>query len=194
MKELEQAIETFGHIIEPDILKVDAFLNHQVNPKLMRACANTFAQKFSQAGITKVVTIESSGIAPALYTAELLDVPMVFARKKASVTMNEEVLQAEVFSFTKKTTNRISIEKRFISADDTVLIIDDFLANGQAVTGLIDMIETQAKARVAGVGIVIEKAFQPGRKLLEDNGVTIVSLARIQEFVDGHIVFAQADA
>ncbi len=192
MKLLEERIRRDGQVLGTDILKVDSFLTHQVDFTLMQAIGQVLANAYAQAGITKVVTIEASGIAPALYTAQALDVPMIFAKKAKNVTMNEGILTTEVYSFTKKLTSTVSIASKFLSPDDHVLIVDDFLANGQAAKGLLDIIE-QAGASVAGIGIVIEKAFQPGRQLLETAGVPVTSLARIQAFQEGQVIFAEAD-
>ncbi|WP_066916180.1 xanthine phosphoribosyltransferase [Streptococcus sp. DD12] len=192
MKLLEERIRQDGQVLGTDILKVDSFLTHQVDYALMQAIGQVFAKAYAQAGITKVVTIEASGIAPALYTAQALDVPMIFAKKAKNVTMNEGILTTEVYSFTKKVTSTVSIASKFLSQEDRVLIIDDFLANGQAAKGLLDIIG-QAGASVAGIGIVIEKAFQPGRQLLEEAGVPVTSLARIQAFQEGQVIFAEAD-
>ena len=164
MKLLEERILKDGNILGENILKVDSFLTHQVDFSLMREIGRTFAEYFKNAGITKVVTIEASGIAPALYVAEQLDVPMIFAKKAKNITMNEGILTAEVYSFTKQVTSTVSIVGKFLSPGDKVLIIDDFLANGQAAKGLIQIIE-QAGATVEAVGIVIEKSFQDGREL-----------------------------
>ena len=166
MKLLEERILKDGNVLGENILKVDSFLTHQVDYSLMREIGRTFAEYFKNAGITKVVTIEASGIAPALYVAEQLDVPMIFAKKAKNITMNEGILTAEVYSFTKQVTSTVSIVGKFLSPGDKVLIIDDFLANGQAAKGLIQIIE-QAGATVEAVGIVIEKSFQDGRELLE---------------------------
>lgn len=193
MKLLEERILTDGKVLGENILKVDSFLTHQVDFNLMKEIGHVFAEKFKDAGITKVVTIEASGIAPALYVAEMLDVPMIFAKKSKNITMTEGILTAEVYSFTKQVTSQVSIASKFLSENDRVLIIDDFLANGQAAKGLLDIIG-QAGASVEAVGIVIEKSFQTGRKLLEDAGQTVVSLARIERFENGHVIFAQADA
>ena len=158
----------------------------------MEAMGNRFAEVFAEAGITKVITIEASGIAPALYAAQKLGVPMIFARKAKSLTMDEELLTASVYSFTKQVTSQISISRKFLSDADKVLIIDDFLANGQAVEGLMDIID-QAGATLSGVGIVIEKTFQKGRKLLDDKHIRVESLARIRAFEDGQVVFEPED-
>ena len=190
MKLLETRIQQDGQVLGADVLKVDSFLNHQIDPDLMAALGQAFYDSFKDAPITKILTVESSGIAPALATGMAFHLPVVFARKHKSLTLKDNLYTAEVYSFTKKTTNQISISTKFLSADDTVLIIDDFLANGQAVEGLIDIIG-QAGANLAGVGIVIEKTFQKGRKLLDARHIKVTSLARIQAFEDGQVVFAQ---
>lgn len=166
MKLLEERILKDGDVLGENILKVDSFLTHQVDFELMQEIGKVFADKYKEAGITKVVTIEASGIAPAVYAAQALGVPMIFAKKAKNITMTEGILTAEVYSFTKQVTSQVSIVSRFLSNDDTVLIIDDFLANGQAAKGLLEIIG-QAGAKVAGIGIVIEKSFQDGRDLLE---------------------------
>lgn len=193
MKLLEERILKDGDVLGENILKVDSFLTHQVDFELMQEIGKVFADKYKEAGITKVVTIEASGIAPAVYAAQALGVPMIFAKKAKNITMTEGILTAEVYSFTKQVTSQVSIVSRFLSNDDTVLIIDDFLANGQAAKGLLEIIG-QAGAKVAGIGIVIEKSFQDGRDLLERTGVPVTSLARIKAFENGRVVFAEADA
>ncbi|HEN7929829.1 TPA: xanthine phosphoribosyltransferase [Streptococcus agalactiae] len=193
MKLLEERILKDGDVLGENILKVDSFLTHQVDFELMQEIGKVFADKYKEAGITKVVTIEASGIAPAVYAAQALGVPMIFAKKAKNITMTEGILTAEVYSFTKQVTSQVSIVSRFLSNDDTVLIIDDFLANGQAAKGLLEIIG-QAGAKVAGIGIVIEKSFQDGRDLLEKTGVPVTSLARIKAFENGRVVFAGADA
>ncbi|HFH7805350.1 TPA: xanthine phosphoribosyltransferase [Streptococcus agalactiae] len=193
MKLLEERILKDGDVLGENILKVDSFLTHQVDFELMQEIGKVFADKYKEAGITKVVTIEASGIAPAVYAAQALGVPMIFAKKAKNITMTEGILTAEVYSFTKQVTSQVSIVSRFLSNVDTVLIIDDFLANGQAAKGLLEIIG-QAGAKVAGIGIVIEKSFQDGRDLLEKTGVPVTSLARIKAFENGRVVFAEADA
>ncbi|HGI1815903.1 TPA: xanthine phosphoribosyltransferase [Streptococcus agalactiae] len=193
MKLLEERILKDGDVLGENILKVDSFLTHQVDFELMQEIGKVFADKYKEAGITKVVTIEASGIAPAVYAAQALGVPMIFAKKAKNITMTKGILTAEVYSFTKQVTSQVSIVSRFLSNDDTVLIIDDFLANGQAAKGLLEIIG-QAGAKVAGIGIVIEKSFQDGRDLLEKTGVPVTSLARIKAFENGRVVFAEADA
>ncbi|KHF41764.1 xanthine phosphoribosyltransferase [Halalkalibacter okhensis] len=188
MEKLKQAIRERGNVLSSEVLKVDTFLNHQVDVNLMAAVGEEFARLFKKDGITKVLTIESSGIAPSFMAASSLNTPLIFARKKKSLTMNENVYNSQVYSFTKRETNDITVSKDFINANDTVLIIDDFLANGQAALGLIDIVE-QAGAKVAGLGIVIEKSFQDGRKKLEKDGYRVESLARIHELKAGHVTF-----
>ena len=192
MKKLEERILRDGQVLGENILKVDSFLTHQVDFSLMKEIGQVFAEAVKDAGITKVVTIEASGIAPAVYVAEALGLPMIFAKKAKNITMTEGILTAEVYSFTKQMTSTVSIAGKFLNSDDKVLIIDDFLANGQAAKGLITIIE-QAGAQVEAVGIVIEKSFQDGRKLLETVGYRVLSLARIAGFEKGQIVFAEAD-
>jgi xanthine phosphoribosyltransferase len=193
MQLLENRIQEDGRVLGQEVLKVDSFLTHQVDYSLMREIGKTLANYFKDAGITKVVTIEASGIVPAIYTAEYLDVPMIFAKKAKNITMDEELLTAEVYSFTKQITSTVSISKKFLASDDKVLIVDDFLANGQAALGLVKIIE-EVGAEVAGIGIVIEKSFQDGRSLLEKSGYKVVSLARLDSFEDGQVIFKNADA
>ncbi|HFI0256648.1 TPA: xanthine phosphoribosyltransferase [Streptococcus suis] len=193
MKALETRILKDGQVLGENILKVDSFLTHQVDFQLMKQIGQVLADTYRSKGITKVVTIEASGIAPALYVAESLGVPMIFAKKHKNITMTEGILTAEVYSFTKQVTSTVSIASKFLSPDDTVLIVDDFLANGQAAKGLIDIIQ-QSGATVAGVGIVIEKSFQDGRQILLETGIPVTSLARIEKFQDGEVIFFPADA
>lgn len=193
MEELVNRIKQDGNVLGAGVLKVDSFVTHQVDPKLMENIGATFAQVFAEKNITKVVTIEASGIAPALYAAKVLEVPMIFARKAKSLTMDEELLTSSVYSFTKQVTSTISISRKFLNEEDNVLIIDDFLANGQAAKGLIELCR-QAGAAVEGVGIVIEKSFQDGRQMLEDMGIRVVSLARIASLDNGTVTFQEADA
>ena len=192
MESLEARILKDGYVLGENILKVDSFLTHQVDLHLMKEIGEVFAAKFKNAGITKVVTIEASGIAPALYTADALGVPMIFAKKSKNITMNEGILTAEVFSFTKQVTNTVSIVSKYLSEKDKVLIVDDFLANGQAAKGLVEIVE-QAGAKVEAVGIVIEKSFQDGKRLLEETGIPVFSLARLERFENGKVVFKEAD-
>ena len=188
MRELEEKIKEYGTVLPGNVLKVDAFLNHQVDPELMLHVGQEFARLFADAGVTKVWTVESSGIAPAVMTGLAMKVPVIFARKHKSLTLNQNMYVADVYSYTKKTTNRISISKKYVSQDDKVLMIDDFLAKGQAVEGMLEIAD-QAGVQVAGAGIVIEKSFQPGAKELKNRGIRIESLARIKSLADNQIEF-----
>ncbi|EJF34848.1 adenine/guanine phosphoribosyltransferase family protein [Weissella koreensis KCTC 3621] len=191
MKLLEERIKQDGRVIGTEVLKVDNFLNHQVDPALMEAMGQEFARLFKDEKIDRILTVESSGIAPAVFTALALNVPMVFARKKQSLTLTDDNYVADVYSFTKQETNHIIVDKRFIQAGERILLIDDFLANGQAVQGMLEIAKA-AQAEVVGAGIVIEKTFQKGRALLNEQGLKVESLARIQAFEDGKVIFAEA--
>ncbi len=192
MKILEDRIKQDGRILGTNVLKVDSFLNHQVDPDLMMQLGEEFYRRFKDDNITKILTVESSGIAPAVATGLQFHVPVVFARKHKSLTLKDDLYTSTVYSYTKQTSNEIAISHRFLNSDDRVLIIDDFLANGQAAEGLMDIIN-QAGATLCGVGIVIEKSFQKGRKLLDERGVRVESLARIAAFENGKIVFGTDD-
>ena len=192
MHALEQKILAEGIVLSEAVLKVDSFLNHQIDPVMMQQIGQEFARLFKDAGITKIITIEASGIAPAVMAGLELGVPVIFARKYQSLTLKDDLYRSKVFSFTKQIESTIAISKKHIYATDKVLVIDDFLANGQAALGLIDLIH-QANAEVIGVGIVIEKSFQDGRQKLLDQGMKLTSLARIEKFEDGKVIFAPAD-
>lgn len=189
MKLLEERIKQDGRVIGTEVLKADNFLNHQVDPALMKAMGDEFARLFADAKVDKVLTVESSGIAPAVFTALALNVPMVFARKKKSLILSEDHYTADVYSFTKQETNHVIVDKHFIQPGERLLLIDDFLANGQAVEGMMQIAKA-AGAEVVGVGIVIEKTFQKGRALLDERDVRVESLARITAFEEGEVVFA----
>ncbi|EEM17808.1 Xanthine phosphoribosyltransferase [Bacillus pseudomycoides DSM 12442] len=190
MKVLQEKILNEGKVLSGDVLKVDAFLNHQIDPVLMQKIGKEFAQRFKEDNITKIVTIESSGIAPAVMAGLELGVKVVFARKRKSLTLQDNMYVAKVYSFTKQETNEISLSRNHIHENDRVLIIDDFLANGQAALGLMSLVE-QAGASIAGIGIVIEKAFQDGGKKLRENGVRLESLAEIASLDNGTVTFVQ---
>lgn len=192
MKELEEKIRQFGTVLPGNVLKVDAFLNHQVDPVLMQHIGQEFAARFKDSKITKVWTVESSGIAPAVMTGLALGVPVIFARKHKSLTLNSGMYTADVYSYTKKTTNQISISKRYVDKTDRVLLIDDFLANGQAVEGMLQIAD-QAGVEVVGAGIVIEKCFQPGSAELAAKGVRVESLAKVSSLADGQVSFKQTE-
>lgn len=192
MKLLQDKIIQEGKVLSSTVLKVDSFLNHQIDPQLMKEIGLEFANRFSDQVITKVLTIESSGIAPSVMLGLEIGAPVVFARKRKSLTLSDNLYSSKVHSFTKNETNEISVSHSFIGADDNVLIIDDFLANGEAVKGLLD-IAAQAGANVVGVGIVIEKGFQDGGKLLREQGVRIESLAIVDSLEDGKVTFATGE-
>ncbi len=190
MQMLKDKIIKEGQVLSESVLKVDSFLNHQIDPPLMQAVGKEFAERFKEAGITKILSIESSGIAPAMMAGLVLEVPVIFARKRKSLTLVDHLYTASVYSFTKNETNDISVSKDFLKQEDTVLIIDDFLANGQAVLGLLDIIK-QADANLAGVGIVIEKGFQKGGQLIREQGIRVESLANIASLKNGQVEFVE---
>ncbi|HIU02531.1 MAG TPA: xanthine phosphoribosyltransferase [Candidatus Onthocola gallistercoris] len=188
MELLQQRILKDGKALSESILKVDVFLNHQVDPDLMQKIGIDFAEHFKDYGITRVLTIESSGIAPAVYTAQALGVPMVILKKQTSKILNGEVYQTNITSFTKGTSYELTLSKDYISSDDKVLIIDDFLANGEAAMGAVRLCK-MADASIAGIGILIEKSFQNGRKRLIDAGYEVYSQARVAKLGEGLIEF-----
>ncbi|GMR65337.1 xanthine phosphoribosyltransferase [Bacillus sp. MN7755] len=192
MKVLQEKILNEGKVLSGDVLKVDAFLNHQIDPVLMQEIGKEFAKRFKEENITKIVTIESSGIAPAVMAALELGVKVIFARKRKSLTLQDNMYVANVYSFTKQETNEISLSRNHIDESDRVLIIDDFLANGQVALGLMSLVE-QAGASIAGIGIVIEKAFQDGGKKLREQGVRVESLAEIASLDNGTVTFVQQE-
>ena len=190
MKLLEERIVSEGRFIQPDIVKVDGFLNHRIDPILMEEIGKEIFRLFQDSGINKILTVEASGIAMALEAARYFRVPMVFAKKSRSVNVSNEVWTAKVYSFTHKNTNDIIVSKQYLEAGDKVLLVDDFLANGEALRGLISLCD-QAGAQVAGCCAAIEKAFQPGGKELRERGYRVESLAAIEAIdpVTGAITF-----
>ncbi len=177
---LEKRILQDGIVKPGNVLKVDSFLNHQIDINLLDEMAKEFYERFKDKKIDKILTIESSGIAIAFAVAKYFNVPVVFAKKAKSVNIDGEVYLAEVESFTHKTKNQVIVSKKFINEDENILVIDDFLANGCALQGLISIIK-QAKGKVVGIGIAIEKGFQPGGKIIRNLGYNLQSLA----IVDG---------
>ncbi len=178
MKLLEEKVLAEGKAIDENILKVDGFINHQIDPELMKAVGEDFANHFKGQGITKVVTIESSGIAPAIMTAAALGIPLLVLKKSPSKILYEQTHQTIVTSYTKGNSYELTLSCGLISENDHVLIIDDFLANGEAATGAVRLIR-KAHATIAGIGILIEKSFQPGRAKLEEQGFHVYSQVRI---------------
>ncbi|MEC1179591.1 xanthine phosphoribosyltransferase [Metasolibacillus meyeri] len=188
MKLLKDKIQQEGKVLSDVVLKVDSFLNHQIDPMLMQEVGEELANRYSDEIITKVLTIESSGIAPATFLGLVLGAPVVFARKRKSLTLTDNLYSAKVHSFTKNEVNEISVSQNFLSADDRIIIIDDFLANGEALKGLLDIAQ-QAGAHIVGAGIVIEKGFQKGGEQLRQQGLRIESLANIKSLANGKVEF-----
>jgi len=190
MEALKNAILEKGQVVGEDILKVDTFLNHQLDASLLNEIGKEFKRRFEGQEITKILTIEASGIAIAIIAAQYFNVPVVFAKKVASKNLDDSTYETDVFSFTKAKTYKVRVSKKFISESDKVLVLDDFLARGRAALGLRDIV-LQAGAQLAGVGIVIEKGFQEGGQVLRDQGIRVDSLAVIDSFKDGAPVFRQ---
>ena len=188
MESLKERILQDGKALSETVLKVDSFLNHGVDAKLMYEIGSYFKEYYKKHGITKIFTIESSGIAPTVMTAMQMELPMVTLKKQSSKILNGNVYQTTVHSFTKGSDYELTLSKDYISEDDNILIIDDFLANGEAALGAIRLVE-EAGAKVGGVGIVIEKSFQPGRAILDKKGYDVYSLVRIGKLGKGLIEF-----
>jgi xanthine phosphoribosyltransferase len=189
MKLLEERILKNGRNLGNGILKVDGFINHQVDPLLMDACGREFAERFKNLGATKVLTAEISGIAPALLTALHLKLPVVYARKTKPITMPDQVFLTLAPSHTKGRTIELIVSPEFLAEGDKVLIIDDFLSTGQTILGLVRLAQA-AGAEVVGMGALIEKTFDGGRDLLTSVGIPVEALAVITDMQDGKIVFA----
>ena len=187
MELLKEYVLKSGKSIDSKILKVDSFLNHQIDPKLMMEIGDEFKKRFEGLGINKILTIESSGIAIGLATAYIMDLPLVFAKKKIPSTM-EEFYMTKVVSFTKKKEYSVCIGKEFLNKDDKILIVDDFLAMGNAVLGLNELVK-QSGGEILGVGIAITKGFQDGEKILKSKGLRVESLVTIEKLDENKIVF-----
>jgi xanthine phosphoribosyltransferase len=188
MNFLEKKICEEGIVLSSTVLKVDSFLNHQINPRFMKEIGSELADRFKFSNIDKILTIESSGIAPAVFAGLDLDVPVLFARKRKSLTLNEGLITASVSSYTKQEQNEISVSAKWLKPGERILIIDDFLAHGEAALGLAQLVQ-KAEAHVCGFGIVIEKSFQAGRQKLVDQGYRVESIARIREMSPNGITF-----
>ncbi|RVU70099.1 MULTISPECIES: xanthine phosphoribosyltransferase [Lactobacillus] len=189
MKLLEDRIKKDGQVLAGDVLKINSFLNHQVDPQLMMQCGEEFKRLFAGEKIDKVLTCEASGIAPGVMTAYVLGVPMVFARKKKPSTLNDAVYWANVFSYTKKVNNKICVEEKFLHKGENLLIVDDFVAHGEAVKGMVNIAQ-QAECNIVGVGAVVAKTFQGGSDWVKDHGLRFEALAEIDSFKDGQVHFA----
>jgi len=188
MKELIERIRLHGKILRNGILKVDSFINHQVDPVLMDACGSEFARRFAHVGATKVLTAEISGIAPAVTTALHLGIPVVYARKTKPVTMPDTVLLTLAPSHTKGVMTELIVSPEYLADGERVLIIDDFLASGATILGLVRLAQA-AGATIVGIGTLIEKSFESGRAALAPLGVPVESLAAIKSMDGGEIVF-----
>ena len=194
MKKLEEKIRDLGEVRPGDILKVDMFLNHQIDPEMAEAIGQEFYRLFKDEGVTKILTVEASGIAMAIETARAFGVPMVFAKKSQSKNIDPGVYCADVYSYTHGNMNSIRVSSKYLTDRDCVLIVDDFLANGAAMRGMISLCD-QAGAKVAGCGAAIEKGFQPGGNELRNAGYRVESLA-IVDYMDGEkgtLVFREQD-
>ena len=191
MELLRKAIEEQGVGIGRDVVKVDMFLNHRIDTALLFSMGEAWAEEFRPEKPDLVLTVEASGIAMAIAAAHALgDIPVVFAKKSATVVQNADMVQAPVYSFTHRTQNTIRVDRKYLPAGSRVLIIDDFLADGEAVRGMMSLCEQQG-AHVAGVGIAVEKGFQPGGKLLREAGIHLKSLAVVEEIRDGGIILRE---
>ena len=190
MKLLEERISKDGVVKKGNVLKVDSFLNHQLDIKLYNEMGKEFKKLFADKNITKILTIEASGIGIAAITAQYFDVPVVFAKKSQSINLDGSTYNTKIQSFTHNRVYDVIVSKKYLSSDDHVLIIDDFLANGCAVNGLIEIIESSG-ASIEGIGIAIEKGFQDGGKSLRERGYQVESLAIVESMNDetGEIVF-----
>lgn len=189
MKLLEQKILDSGELREGGILKVDSFLNHQIDVALMQEIGKEFARLFAEEKVTKILTIEASGIGIACIASQYFgNIPVVFAKKSEAKNLNSDVYSTVIHSYTKDKDFTVRVDKKYISSDDNVLIIDDFLANGEAAMGLMKLVRASG-AKTAGVGICIEKAFQNGGDLIRSTGTKLCSLAVVDIKADGSIAF-----
>lgn len=188
MKFLEDRILKDGRVLSDTVLKVDSFINHQVDPFFMDEAGKEFAKHYQDNKITKVLTVESSGISAALSTAYYLKVPMIILKKQASKIIDGTVYQTRITSFTKGTSYELTLYKEYLNKDDRVILIDDFLANGEVAVGASRLIEMSG-AKLEGIGVLIEKSFQRGRQRLIDAGYDVFSLARIKKMSKDKIEF-----
>ena len=188
MQSLKERIVRDGVVKAGNVLKVDSFLNHQMDVALFDEMGAEFYRRFADDRITKILTVEASGIGIACLAARHFGVPVVFAKKSRTSNLDPEVYQAPVHSFTHNKDYMVRVSKKYLSAEDRVLLIDDFLANGEALRGLAVIVE-QAGATLCGAGIAIEKGFQDGGKQLRESGMRVESLAIVESMEDGHIVF-----
>lgn len=191
MKLLEEKILSCGQVLPGNVLKIDNFLNHQIDVELADKLGEEFYRLFKHyKDITKILTVESSGIAIACAAARFFKVPVVFAKKGSHLNVGNDLYTAEVYSYTKAKTTTITVSKQFLSSEDNILIIDDFLANGAAAKGMLEIIG-QAGAKLVAIGIAVEKGFQPGGKELREKGYDVKSLAIVDSMTDGKICFRE---
>ena len=190
MKALEEKILREGQVFPGEILKVGSFLNQQVDVEFLNEMGEEIHRLFKDSGVTKVLTVEASGIVVAYAAASKMGVPMVFAKKHQSLNLSSDLLKSSVFSFTHKKTYDIVVSREFIKEDDVILIVDDFLAKGNALIGLINLVES-AGAKVAGAAIAIEKGFQEGGEMIRKRGIRVESLAIIDSMTDNSITFRE---
>ncbi|RJE90848.1 xanthine phosphoribosyltransferase [Paenibacillus sp. 1011MAR3C5] len=188
MEKLKQRILEESSVLSSDVLRMDAIINHQVDPALTMEMGQEFAKRFAEHNITKVITVESSGIPAAFAAAYVLGVPLVFARRKKTLIADPDVYMERVPSFTKGIVTDIMVSKQFLSSDDQLLFIDDIIANGDAARGLIKIIE-RSGATLVGMGIVVEKSFQAGARTLREQGIQVESLVKIASLDNGEIKF-----
>lgn len=195
MKLLEEKILACGRVLPGEILKIDNFLNHQLDVSLINGLGREFHRIFARDGVTKILTIEASGIALAFAAAQCFEpnVPVVFAKKGAHKNVGDDCYTAEVYSFTKGQTCTVAVSRKYLSPQDRVLIIDDFLANGAAAEGLMKIVD-EAGASLAGIGIAVEKGFQPGGAAIRSRGIKLASLAIIDSMTDDSITFRADDS
>lgn len=189
MKALEEKIKKEGKVLDGDVLKIDCFLNHQLDVKFIEEIGKEFKRLFKDEKVTKILTVEASGIAVAYETSKHFDCcPVVFAKKVPASNQDDSVFVAELYSYTRQRHYSITVAKEYVSKEDNILIIDDFLANGQALKALISLCK-QVGCKLVGCGVVVEKAFQPGGKEIRESGVRVEALARISNMGKDHIDF-----
>ena len=185
---LKEKILSEGHVRDGNILKVDRFLNHQLDIQLLNQLGTEFHRRFSHLPVDKILTAEVSGIAIAAIAAQYFNVPVVFAKKLESKNLDPDTYEGEVYSYTKEKTYKIRVSKQYMSPGENILILDDFLANGEAIKGLMEIID-EADAQLIGAGVVIEKGFQQGGMLLREKGVLLESLVTLDSLTNNKIVF-----
>ena len=190
MKSLEERIKKDGIVKPGNVLKVDNFLNHQMDIALFNEMGKEFKRLFADCKVNKILTIEASGIGIACIVAQYFDVPVVFAKKAQSINIDGDVYSTKIQSFTHQRVYDVIVSKKYLNPEDHILIIDDFLANGCALEGLIDLVQS-AGATVEGIGIAIEKGFQQGGKLIRDRGIRLESLAIVDSMEGGELVFRE---